>query len=176
MTRLSLPDPAGMTPADRAQYERFPANLTRALLRTNGCTPGYLALGFALRNTGLSAKQFELVILRVAALSKSTYERMQHLDPARQAGWSDIEIAAIENGTGMGLSESDAALLHFVEECVANVRVSTPTFAALRAHLSDDVIADATLLVGFYMMTARFLETLDVELDAAACEVLFVRD
>ena len=32
----------------------------------------------------------------------------------------------------------------------------------------ESAVADATLLVGFYMMTARFLETLAVEFDEVA--------
>lgn len=173
MARFELLDTNSMTASERAQYEVFPANLTRALLRTNGCTDSFFQMAFALRKMGLDAKQYELVILRVAELSGSAYERMQHVPPARRAGWTDAEIAAIEKGQGEQLQPADAALLAFVEECVKLVRVSDETFARLRQYLPDGAIADTILLVGFYMMTARFLETLEVELDDAACPVLF---
>jgi alkylhydroperoxidase family enzyme len=171
MARIALCKPESMSPVARELYEKFPTNLMAALLRTE-CTEGYQALGFALRDMALNAKRRELVILRVASLSKSAYERMQHLPPARQAGWSDADIAAIESGKGDGLDAASAVLLRFVDECVGNVRVSDATFAELARHLPEAEIAEATLLVGFYMMTARFLETLDVDLDAAPCEVL----
>jgi alkylhydroperoxidase family enzyme len=171
MARIDLSDVARLGAADRALYDRFPANLMRALLRTD-CTAAYQALGFALRETRLDAKRRELVILRVAALSGSRYERMQHLPPARQAGWSDADISAIERGRGDALDPASAALLRFVEDCVTNVRVSDDGFAGLRRHLPESEVAEATLLIGFYMMTARFLETLDVDLDEAPCDVL----
>ncbi|MBC2884544.1 carboxymuconolactone decarboxylase family protein [Ochrobactrum sp. CM-21-5] len=177
MARIELPLVDTMSETDRALYDRFPTNLIRAVLRTSNCTAGYMALGFALlRNTDLTPKQFELVILRVAALSASAYERMQHLAPARLAGWSDAEIDAIETGRKEKLDTVSAALLTFVDECVRQVRVCDQTFAQLHTHMPENAIADVTLLVGYYMMTARILETLDVELDEAPCAVLADRD
>ncbi|SEP23441.1 carboxymuconolactone decarboxylase family protein [Nitrosovibrio sp. Nv6] len=175
MARIELSDVSTFDDAESAQHCRFPANLTRALLRTGGCTAAFLDLGIALRTTHLDAKQYELVILRVAALSHSAYERMQHLEPARQAGWSEAEIAAIEQGDGSLLDPRSAALVVFVDDCVQNVRVSDQSFMGIRKYLSENAVADATLLVGFYMMTARFLETLAVDLDEVACDVLLNR-
>jgi alkylhydroperoxidase family enzyme len=172
MARIDLPTPDDMTGPDRRQYNRFPSNLVRALLRTRGCTAGYLDLGFALIDANVDTKRRELVILRVGALSDSAYERMQHLPPARKAGWSDAEIAAIEAGQADRLEPADAALLRFVDECVHDVRASDRTFAELRKFFSEQEVAEATLLVGYYMMTARFLETLKVDLDEAPCAVL----
>jgi alkylhydroperoxidase family enzyme len=175
MDRIALPEVVGLNNADRIEYDRFPSNLTRALLRTGGCTRGYLDLGFALRTTHLEPKHYELVILRVAALSKSAYERMQHLPPAREAGWSDADIQAIEDGTGGGLDDTCRALLAFVGECVHDVRVSMGTFERSREYFSEGALADVALLTGYYMMTARFLETLDVALDDTPCAVLMTR-
>jgi alkylhydroperoxidase family enzyme len=110
--------------------------------------------------------------LRIAALSNSAYERMQHIPPARKAGWTDADIAAIEQGDASRLDPLSTDLLAFVDECVKNVRVSDRTFAQLRTHISEEAVADLILLIGFYMMTARVLETLDIELDDEFCEVL----
>ncbi|KVT96167.1 hypothetical protein WK60_09170 [Burkholderia ubonensis] len=175
MARIELPDEEALSQVERTEYSRFPSNLTRALLCTGGCARGFLDLGFALRTTHLNAKDYELVILRVAALSGSAYERMQHLPAARQAGWSDAEIVAIENGPRNLLSDASRALLAFIDECVRNVRVSQRTFDWTLRYFSEGALADAVLLTGYYMMTARFLETLQVDLDSAPCEVLLVR-
>jgi hypothetical protein len=48
------------------------------------------------------------------------------------------------------------------------VKVSDGTFSELRAYFSETQTAELTLLIGHYMMTARFLETLDVDLDEQA--------
>lgn len=38
----------------------------------------------------------------------------------------------------------------------------------VRQYYDDTQIAELTLLIGHYMMTARFLETLEVDLDESA--------
>lgn len=48
MMRIDIPSVERMSVPDRRQYNRFPSNLVRALLKTRGCTPSYLDLGFAL--------------------------------------------------------------------------------------------------------------------------------
>lgn len=66
-----------------------------------------------------------MIILRVGALGRSQYERMQHLPLARQAGWRGAEIAAIEAG-----HSSDGrfqAILRFVDECVRDIKVGAQT-------------------------------------------------
>jgi len=107
-----------------------------------------------------------MIILRAGALSRSSYERMQHLPLARQAGRSDTEIAVIE--AGHGSDERTQAILQFVDECVRDVKVGAQAFADVRAFFSETQMVELTLLIGHYMMTARFLETLEVPLDDAA--------
>jgi alkylhydroperoxidase family enzyme len=166
MARIHLPTVAEMSAGQKEQYDRFPANLTRALVTTTACAPSFLTMGVAFRVGQLGEKDRELVILRVAALSGSAYERMQHLPIARGVGWSDDDIARIERGAGFD-ARSDT-LLRFVDECVDRVKVTDATFAAARAFLSEGEIAEMVILIGHYMMTARFLETLEVDLDVAA--------
>ncbi len=167
MSRIPLVAIEDMTPEQRAQYDRFPSNLSRGLLLAEGRLAGALPnLANAFRTSGLDAKLREGVILRVAALSGSAYERMQHLGQAEKAGWSTAEIAAVEAGRLDALPDGFGPVLRFVDECVASPRVSDPTFAAVRALLSPREIATVVLLVGHYMMVARFIATLDIELDA----------
>ncbi len=167
MARMELVRVEGMTPDQRAQYDRFPSNLTHALLLTEGRLAKALPeVANALRASGLDAKLREALILRVAALSGSAYERMQHLDQARKLGWSDAEIAAIEWGDLSALPTELAAVLPFVDECVATPHVSNRAFAEARAALSSRDLATVILLVGHYMTIARFTGTLEIELDA----------
>ena len=73
-----------MAPEEKAQYDRFPSNLTRALLlvdrRLAEAAPN---LANALRASPLDERLREAVILRVAALHGSAYERMQHIGQVR---------------------------------------------------------------------------------------------
>ncbi|MFE8116658.1 hypothetical protein RBA63_13810 [Brenneria goodwinii] len=56
-------------------------------------------------------------------------------------------------------------MVRFTDECVNHVKVTDAVFHALRCYCCEEEIAEITLLIGHYMMTARFLETLEVELD-----------
>ena len=85
-----------MDPRQREQHDRFPSNLSRALLLANPRLARALPeTANALRGSDLDARWREGLILRVAALYGSVYERMQHLDQARGLGWSSQQIAAI---------------------------------------------------------------------------------
>ncbi len=167
MSRIPLVRLEDMTAGQRAQYDRFPSNLSRTLLladdRLAGCLP---ATANALRASGLDPKLREAAILRVAALSGSAYERMQHLGQAEKAGWTPDEIARIERGD-TDLPRDAGIVIRFVGECVASVTVSDATFAAARDILSARDLATLILLVGHYMAVARLLGTLEVELDPA---------
>ena len=168
MSRLPLVATGDMQPAQRAQYDRFPSNLTRGLLlldqRLAACLP---STANALRASSLEARVREGVILRVAALSRCAFERMQHLGEAARAGWTAADIAVVEGpGPFNGLG-AFASVLAFVDACVAAPRVPDDIFAAARAVLSDRDLATVVVLVGHYMTVARFVETLGIELDPA---------
>jgi alkylhydroperoxidase family enzyme len=161
LSRVELAEPAQMTPRQRQVYELFPSNLVRGMLRTEPeIVEGYLRLGGSFTRSALDPALRELVILRVAALSGSAYERFQHLDRATAAGLSDAEIAVVEASDPAPLDQAKQVLLRYVDECVAEVKVSSPVFSA-RAALGDENLATVTLLIGHYMMTARFLETFE---------------
>jgi alkylhydroperoxidase family enzyme len=168
MSRIPLKRLEDMTAGQREQYDRFPSNLSRALLLTDPPLAHALPnLANALRASGLDPKIREGVIIRVAALSGSAYERMQHLDQAMKTGWTSSEIATIESGKGSALPAGFAAIIAFVDACVAAPRVPDRAFEEAAAILSHGDLVTIILLVGHYMMAARLLATLDVELDPA---------
>ncbi len=168
MSRIPLRRIEDMSPAQRAQYDRFPSNLSRALLLADQRLAGALPnLANALRASPLDPALREAVILRVAALENSAFERMQHLDQARKAGLSAAEITAIEAGDEARLRPDMAAVLAFAASCVASPRVPDALFGAALAVLPPGELVTVILLVGHYMMVARLLATLDVELDPA---------
>ena len=166
MSRVPLVSVAEMTAEQHAQYERFPSNLTRGLLLTQPRLAGALPnLANALRASSLEAKLREAIILRVAALQGSAYERMQHLGQAGKVGWSNEEIAAIEAGGEAVRDPKLRAILSFVDACVASPQVPDQTFTAASEVLSHRELATVILLVGHYMMVARFVGVLQIELD-----------
>lgn len=168
MSRVPLVSVEEMTPEQREQYDRFSSNLTRGLLLAEQRLAGALpATANALRVSGLDPKLREGIILRTAALSDSAFERMQHLDQARKAGWTEAEIEAIEAGDRSGSLGTFTPILAFIDECVADVRVSDATFSTVAASLSPREIATVLMLIGHYMSVARIIANLGIELDPA---------
>jgi len=168
MARIPLVRIEDMTAAQRAQYDRFPSNLSRALLLVDDRLAGALPnLANALRASSLDLVLREAVILRVAALTGSAYERMQHLGQAEKAGLDSAAIAAIETGDAAAMPRDMATVLAFAEACVAAPRVPDDVFDAAGAALSQRDLVTVILLVGHYLMVGRLLATLDVELDPA---------
>ena len=166
MSRIPLVRLEDMTTIQREQYDRFPSNLSRALLLADDRLAAIPAASAnALRASTLEEQIREAIILRVARLSGCAYERMQHMLQARKAGFSDDDIAAIEAGDMAGRSETLKAAIAFTEEAVARVGVSKPTFERAVALFSSRDIVTMLLLIGHYMTVARLLETLEVELD-----------
>ena len=166
MSRIPLVQENNMTAEQREQFDRFPSNLTRGLLLTEGRLSRALPnLANALRSSGLDPKVREGAILRIASLCDSAYEWMQHEEQALKSGWTRAELDQIEAGDFARLPEPFPALFRFVDECVAHTRVSNEAFSQVRNALSDRDIATLVLLVGHYMMVARFIATLEIELD-----------
>lgn len=167
MSRIVLPDPEKMTPEQRRQYDRFPSNLARALVMTTPDLASHvLSIGVALRSAPLDAKLRELVILRVAKLSSSAYETMQHFDVAKDVGWTVDEIAAIEAGKTGSFDQRTSAVLQFTDECFTKHSVSDNTFRDIRGVLTESEIATLALLIGQYALTAIFVNTIKLDLDS----------
>lgn len=60
------------------------------------------------------------------------------------------------------------AVVAFAAEVVATPRVSDKTFDAVRRHLNPREIVELLLTVGNYLMLARVMTTLELELDEPA--------
>jgi alkylhydroperoxidase family enzyme len=166
MSRIPLADITALSTAQQAQYDRFPSNLTRAVLLLDDRLAALLpSAANALRAADLAPAWREAAILRVAALNRSAYERFQHLGQARTLGWTDQQIADIESGRFDDLDAASAALLAFVDACVAGPDTTDETLAAARAVLTDRQLVTVIVLVGHYMTVARLTGILRIELD-----------
>ena len=169
MSRIPLVDPDHMNDQQRRQYDRFPSNLTRGLLLTDQRLSEALPnLANALRASSLDPKLREAVIVRIATLQGSAYEQMQHAGQVREVGWLDAEVEAIKAGQMVVLPDDVAAVLDFVDQTVATGQVDDATFARVQHVLQPGGIAAVILLVGHYMMVARFTAILQIDLDAQA--------
>ena len=173
MARIPYPDPAQTPERVREALARLPElNIFRMLSHAETAVRPFLRFGGAvLTELELDPKLRELAILQVAAQAGAEYEWVQHVAIARHLGVSDEQIEAVEHreiATSDALNDLEQAVVQFAAEVLDGPRVSDPTFAAVSARLSPREIVELLLTVGEYLMLARIMTTLELEIDAAA--------
>jgi 4-carboxymuconolactone decarboxylase len=168
MARIPYHDMAGL-PQELTDLikGRPPLNLYRMLPHAVTIAPGFLAMGRAiLTNSALDPQLRELVILRVGALSKASYEVFQHRRVARSVGLSEEKIqAAVAPGSEAVLNELEQLLMRFTDVVVGEVKAPDELFQAVAARLSHRTLSELLLTIGFYMLVSRFLENTGVDIE-----------
>lgn len=116
----------------------------------------------------LSARDREMVTVRVSWLRRGEYEWAQHVRMAKTAGMSDEEVDAISAGPDSPVwGPRDAALLRSVDEIVADRYVSDDTWKRLAEHLDREQLMDLVFTVGAYDLLAMAFNNFGLELDPA---------
>ena len=172
--RIPYPDPAAMSDDKRDIYERFSPMLNIMKILMVAPDPfwkGQRALGrSAVVDVTITEQHRELLVLRVAYLSKSEYELYHHLPLGRNAGLSEAKCEAMRTGDFAALDAVERALAVFVTETVEDITPSDATLAAMRAHFSDAQILEVTLIIGYYMMIARVIGVTGIGTDEVAVQ------
>lgn len=170
MARIAYNDMSDVAPDLAEELAKRPeANLYRMLANGGSAVLGYLRMGSQIRfNAILDPLVRELIILRTGSLCGAAYELDHHERIAADLGMAADKIqAAINDGTSAAVFDPfEKTLLQFTEEVVVDGKASEAAFAALAEHYSPEELIETTLLIGFYMMTSRFLQTFDMDLDA----------
>jgi len=173
MARIPYVDPAQASDKVRGTLERLtvPLNIFRMMAHAETCFRPMLRLGSAiLAEQRLSAKLRELAILEVAHLSRAEYEWVQHVGIARAAGVSKEQVEALARGDidASCFDETERIVLRFTSQVVRDAEASEATFAAVQKQLSPQEIVELIVAIGFYMMMARLMRTLAVDMDPPA--------
>jgi len=171
MARLPYPDPRALAAETQAFLGKLPAlNLFRMMAGGEGLLQAFTQLGnHLLSRSKLASVLRELAIIRVGVLSNARYERFHHENIARTIGMSESLIAAIGNGPDdPGFDDLQRLVMRFTDDVVANVRASDSTFQPLAARLSLQELQELTVTIGYYMLTSRFLESFDIDIEADA--------
>ncbi len=170
MARIPYCDPAQVSPRfAEVLNAKHPLNIYRMLAHTGPVGEGFMTLGYGLLRQGaLDPALREIVILRVGQICHAGYEVHQHTRIGRKAGLSDAQMAALKVGAAQDLfSPQQKLAIRFTDEMVKQVKASDELFAAMTQAFSTTEVAEMTLLVGYYMMVCRFLETFEVDIESA---------
>jgi 4-carboxymuconolactone decarboxylase len=179
MARVPYPDPKSLTPETQGILRQMqPLNIFRMMAGGEGLLRAFSRMGnYLLFRTKLDPVLREIAIIRVGVLSKAPYEVHQHEQMGRILGMSDALIAAIHAGPdAAAFSSLQTLVMAFTDDVVANVRAGDATFKPLMAVLSLQAVQELTMTIGYYMMVSRYLETFDIELEAAGSKQLTLSD
>ncbi|GAA4543460.1 carboxymuconolactone decarboxylase family protein [Pseudonocardia xishanensis] len=155
------PEVADLLAKTMSDDDGVPLSIFRTMARHPRMMKRFNVLGgFFLTRGDLPARERELCILRTAYRSGSEYEWAQHVLIGRDAGLTDDEIERV--ALGGDWPEADAALLRLTDEVLDHTDVSDTTWWELAEHYTDAQLCELVLLVGFYRMTAGFLNAAGV--------------
>jgi alkylhydroperoxidase family enzyme len=122
--------------------------------------------GHVLFATTLSPRQRELLVLRVAALRRSTYEWRQHVVLAGDAGITPEEVEWIAEGpAASGWSKLDRAMVSAVDELLESAMVADNTWEVLASDLEVQQLMDLVFTVGAYDLLAMAFRSFGIQLD-----------
>jgi alkylhydroperoxidase family enzyme len=177
MARIPYFDPSQATGRAANAYSKLPAlNIFRMLGHSGDLLEGFSRFGGLLLNrTSLDPVLREIAIVRVGVLSKASYEVYQHEAISRRIGMSDALIQAIHQGPdAAAFDDVQRLVMAFTDDVVLNVRAGDATFLPMRAALGDKALQELTIVIGFYMLVSRFLETFDVDIEAGEAPIVRV--
>lgn len=159
-TRLPLPDPGELSPAQRAVYDSIaasPRGRVRGplllLLHSPDLAQRVQEMGGALRfSRKLSKRIIELVILMTAHHLGSAYVVAVHREISRNAGLFDAaQCDALARGEmPAGLDATEQAIANFCRAVLAAHTVDDATFRAVHDRIGDEGTVDLVILIGYY--------------------------
>ena len=170
MARIPYPDPASQSAEVRDRLERIGSlNVTRMMSHAEGPMMAYSKLGTALLLRGkLDPVLREIVILRIGQLCGSDYEWHQHVSVARAVGMDEATLLAVEEKNFTALTPAQQAAVAVAEDIKRNSGASAATFERARQFFSPEQLVELCLVAGYYIMTAGFLLSFDVEIEEGA--------
>ena len=142
------------------------ANIFRMMAHSPSYFEQYCRLGGAIRHRGeLDPVVRELAITRTGILCEAEYEVVAHKRIGRNVGVTDEQNAALDEWQAANcFNEVQRAALAFTDEIIRLRRPTDATFIAIAAKLTPAALVELQLSVGFYIMTSKFLETFDIDL------------
>jgi AhpD family alkylhydroperoxidase len=130
-------------------------NLFRTLARHRELLRAWGSFGRTVLNGRLPPRERELLVLRVAWVTRCAFEWAYHEPLARRVGLTDAEIRAITVGRAdPAWDEPDVALLTAADELEQTSTISDATWAALRSRYDDEQLLEIVTVVGQYRLVA----------------------
>jgi 4-carboxymuconolactone decarboxylase len=122
--------------------------------------------GVLLDEPALDPRHRELLILRVAWRTGSTYEWAQHVRMGKRAGITGEEIDAVARGAEAdSWTPLERDLLAATDQLIDQYQIDTATWSRLAEHLDPRQLLEALFVVGTYLCLALVFNSVGLELD-----------
>jgi alkylhydroperoxidase family enzyme len=167
--KIPLPSDDELEPKHRDMLAGLPPlNIFRMLAGAPRAVRPFMELGSAVLSTALDARRREIAVLRVAYATNAHYEWAQHEQLARNSGIRDSEIRAIGTEARVSSLDEECNLIcRVADEVTRDVRLSDEALEEVIGRYGPREATELILLVSYYNMVSRFLESTRVELEDA---------
>ena len=167
--RLALIGKEGRTPdQERMLSSRADYNIYKTLAHHPQLYFRWSELGrYLLNGSTLSARDREIIILRMGWVCQAPYEWSQHARIAKaDAGMTDEEVRRVALGADApGWTDFERVLIRMTDEIRYEAMISDKTWAALRQKYSLEQTIDAMYTASQYQLVSMALNSLGVQLD-----------
>jgi alkylhydroperoxidase family enzyme len=165
--KIPLPTDDDLEPEHRAMLAKLPPlNVFRMVAGAPRAVRPFMELGAAVLSTVLDARRREIAVLRVAHATQAHYEWAQHEQLARNVGVMQAEIEAIGTEERVSSLDEECNLIcRVADEVTRDVRLSDEALGRIIDRYGPREAAELILLVSYYNMVSRFLESTRVELE-----------
>lgn len=152
--------------SDEPDSQRMP-NVLTTLMRHPALARPFLTYNHALMTAPtVEPRLRELMVLRVAYLTRSTYEWAQHVRLAPRFEITAEDIDAIARGADAGTwSPLEADLLRATDQLLDQYCIDDDTWARLAEHLDELQLIEVAFVVGTYTCLAMVFNSVGLELD-----------
>ena len=116
--------------------------------------------------SSLSARDRELLILRIGWLCEAEYPWSNHVPMGTAVGLTDADVQHIMDGpSATGLSEKDRLLLQATDELHGDAHISDATWEGLTEFYTTHQLMDLVFTVGQYNLMSMAINSFGVQLE-----------
>lgn len=171
MSRIPYADLHDLPESTRnALAGRRQINVFKMIANSTNAAPDVLALGRTMSvGSSLPPIEREIVILRVAHLTNAEYMAHEHHTVALRHGFSESKIASValypDDRALADLDDFERQLIDFTDAVVRTGNAPDEPFNAMELHYDRSRLVELVMLIGFYMMVGRVMNTFALELE-----------
>ncbi len=167
-TKIPLPKDEDLPSDIKETLSTFPPlNVVRMMANAPASLKGFIELASSiLMRSKFDPRKREIAVLRVAHVTKSSYEWTQHVTVAKRTGVSDDEIERIAAEDPVtSLDEEGNLLCRVADEISRDVRLSDEALTQILDRYGVRGATELILCCSYFNMLSRFLESTRVELE-----------